>query len=115
MRELFALNKEIRDFADVIIYGAGNAGKAVFLKLLQRDIKVLCFADSDPEKCGKTHLNIPVVHIDDLTERRDAAVIVCGAYMFPVERELRKRGFHNLFHDCANEAGILHLERDEAS
>jgi NADH/NAD ratio-sensing transcriptional regulator Rex len=113
MRELFSLNEGIRDFEDVIIYGTGRAGKTVFLKLLQNNVRVCCFTDSDPENCGKKHLNIPIVHIGDLTDKRNAAVIVCGMYAFQVAKELQKRGFNNLFFDCVHEAGIVHLERED--
>jgi NADH/NAD ratio-sensing transcriptional regulator Rex len=113
MRELFRLNEDIRDFERVILYGGAAAGKAVFLRLLQHNIKVNCFADSDPEKCGQKHLNIPIVHIDELADWTDAAVVVCGAHAFTVAKELKKRGFRHLFYDCANDIGILHLERKE--
>jgi NADH/NAD ratio-sensing transcriptional regulator Rex len=112
VKTLFKLNEDIREFRRVIVYGVGNAGKKVFLKLLQNNVKVSCFADSDPEKCGRKHLNIPILHIDELTDWTDAAVIVCGVYAFPVAKELEKRGFQYLFYDYASEEGILHLERE---
>ncbi|MDR1397713.1 MAG: hypothetical protein LBJ14_08280 [Desulfarculales bacterium] len=113
MRELFSLNRSIRDFEDVIVYGTGRAGKAVFLKLLQHNVKVCCFADSDPENCGKTHLNIPIVHIGDLSDKLAAAVVVSGRYAFKIAQELQKMGFRNLFFDYLNEVGVLHLARED--
>ena len=114
MKELFNLNEDIFGYGKIIIYGAGAAGKQMLLKMLQRNVKIECFADSDPEKCGTRHLNIPVVHIDDLAaEREAAAVIVCGVHTFNVAGELEKRGFRHLFYDCANELGIVHLERED--
>jgi NADH/NAD ratio-sensing transcriptional regulator Rex len=113
MKDLFFLNEEILSYEKIIIYGLGVAGKGVLLKLLQRNVRVECFADSDPEKCGTRYLNIPVVHIDDLIDVREtAAVIVCGGHAFNIAVELEKRGFRHLFLDYANEAGILHLEKE---
>jgi redox-sensing transcriptional repressor len=113
MQELFFLNKSINDFDSVIIYGAGNAGQAVLLKLLQRNIKVDCFADSDPEKCGKKFLNVPIYHIDELQDKHGSAIIVAGTYAFKVAEELKKRGYLHIFFDYGNEVRIIHLERED--
>jgi len=113
MQELFCLNERIRDFDSVIIYGAGNAGQTILLKLLQHNVKVACFADSDPEKCGHKFLNIPIVHIDTLGDKIDSAIIVGGVYAFTVVRELEKRGFRHIFYDYGNDVRIIHLEREE--
>lgn len=110
MQELFFLNERLRGYDAVIIYGAGFSGTGILYKLLQHNVKVYCFADSDPEKCGKRIMNIPVLHIDELGDYRDAAVIVGGLYAFTVAAELEKRGFCNLFFDYANEVRALHLD-----
>ena len=113
MKELFFLNNEILDYEKVIIYGAGAAGENMLFKLLQRNVKVECFADSDPEKCGKLFMNIPITHIDKLTEMRGtAAVIVSGRYAFTVAEELEKRGFEHIFLDYGNEVRVIHLARE---
>ena len=112
MKELFHFNEDIFNYPKVIIFGAGEAGKCVFYKLLQRNVKVECFADSDPEKCGKRFMNIPIVHIDKLTEmRKSAAFIVSGRYAISVADELEKRGFEHLFLDYGNEVRVIHLAR----
>ena len=113
MKELFHINRDIFNHKKVIIYGAGVSGKQMLLKLLQRNVKVECFADFDPEKCGKKHLNIPIIHIDDLSSCTDAAVIICGIHTFHIASELSERGFKHLFFDYANEVGILHLDRED--
>ena len=113
LKDLFFLNEDIRGFDNVIVYGAGNAGKGVFLRLLQHNVKTLCFADSDPEICGSRYLNIPVVHIDDLAEyRSSAAVVVCGRFALTVAEELEKRGFVHIFMDHGNDSGVVHLDRE---
>lgn len=114
MQELFHLNDDIRHYDRVMIYGVGEAGKAVLLKLLQRNLRVDCLIDSDPEKCGGRLLNLPVVHIDELPKAaREDAVVVSGRYAFTVVDELEKRGFRHLFLDYGNEVSMIHLNRGE--
>lgn len=114
MKELFCLNNDVLSFDKIIIYGAGMAGSNLLLKLLQHNIKVECFADSDPEKCGKRYLNIPIVHINELTaERERSAMIVSGTYAFTVAAELDKLGFQHIFYDYGNDVNIIHLERED--
>ena len=111
MKELFHINTDIHQHVHVIIYGAGWSGKKALLKLLQHDIKVHCFADSDPDKCGTLILNIPVVHIDELVAMKDsAAVIVCGTHALTIAGELEKRGFSHLYFDYGNEADVVWLK-----
>jgi NADH/NAD ratio-sensing transcriptional regulator Rex len=115
MKDLFFINEDIARFENVIIYGAGWAGKNMLLKLLQRDIGVKCFADYDPEKCGTRLLNIPVAHIDELEGMRgDAAIIVSGRFALEVAAELEKRGWAHIFFDYGNEVDVIHLEREDA-
>jgi hypothetical protein len=110
MKPLFNLNEEIRDFDEVIIYGSGAAGRGIFQKLLQRNVKVYCFADRNPDNCDKSILNTPVKNIIDLTDKFEtAAFIVGGLYMREVSQELLKMGVKNLFFDYANEVGVIHL------
>ena len=112
MKELFFLNEDILNYEKIIIYGAGMAAKGLLLKLLQRNVKVECFADSYPDNCGARYLNIPIIHIDDLADEREtAAVIVSGKYAFNVAEELEKRGFQHLFLDYGSEVGSIHLKR----
>ena len=113
MHELFFLNESIRNFVSVIIYGAGNAGQTILLKLLQQNVKVECFADSDPDKCEGKFLNIPIIHIDRLQDKHELAVIVGGVYAFTVAKELEKRGFRHIFYDYGNDVRIVHLERED--
>ena len=116
METLFCLNEEILNYNKVIIYGAGVAGRGLLLKLLQRNVKVDCFADSYPDNCGIRYLNIPIVHIDDLTpDRETSAIIVSGRYAVEVAEELEKRGFKHLFLDYGNEVGVIHLKRDRGN
>ena len=114
MKELFYINNDILKFETVIIYGSSNAGRSMLFKLLQYNIKVECFADSDPERCGVRLFNIPIVHIDELIPmRKTAAIIVSGMYALTVAKELEKLGFMNIFMDYGNDQGIIHLERKE--
>ncbi len=101
-------------YENVVIYGSGVAGQHMLLRLLQHNVKVLCLADSDPERCDKKFMNIPIVHINKLTPLCEtAAMIVCGKYAFDVARELEKRGFLHLFFDWGNDAEVIHLKRED--
>ena len=112
MKELFILNEELKGFSSVIIYGTGNAGRGIFLKLLQRNVKVDCFIDSYPENCGSAIFGVPVHHIREISGKTDSAIIVGGRYTFPVAAELKKFGYDHIFYDLSSEAEIIHLERD---
>ena len=112
LKDLFCINEHILDYERVIIYGAGVSGKGLLLKLLQHNIKVECFVDSDPAKCGTRYLNIPIVHIDELSgDYGNSAVIVCGMYALLVAEQLEKRGFRHLFLDYGSEFGHIHIKR----
>jgi hypothetical protein len=110
MKPLFYLNEDIRGFEYVVIYGCGMAGRGIFQKLLQRNVKVMCFADSNPDNCGQLIWNTPVVHIGELADKyATAAFIVGGGYMHDVSKALTEMGVKNLFFDYMNEAGMIHL------
>lgn len=110
MKPLFQFNDDILSYDEIIIYGCGMAARDIFQKLLQRNVKVLCFADSNPDNCGQRIWNIPVVDIKGLTDKYDrAAFIVGGKYLGEVSRELIKMGVKHLFYDYANEVGVIHL------
>jgi NADH/NAD ratio-sensing transcriptional regulator Rex len=115
MKDLFFINEEITYFDKVIIYGAGWAGKNMLLKLLQRDIKVECIADYDPRKIGTRMLNIPVTHIDELSEHcESAAIVVSGRFALEVAAQLEKRGWEHIFFDYGNDVQVIHLKREDA-
>jgi NADH/NAD ratio-sensing transcriptional regulator Rex len=113
LEPLFYLNKHLKDFERVIIYGAGAAGKALLMKMLQYNIKVECFADSNPDKAGRKILNIPIRHIKErevLDMGETAAVVIGGLHIFDVEPELTELGFRHIFQDLAG-PDYIHLER----
>jgi NADH/NAD ratio-sensing transcriptional regulator Rex len=115
LKDLFSINEEIYRFETVIIYGAGAAGKNMIFKLLQRDVKVECIADSDPIKCGTKLLNVPVKHIDELTSYcESAAVIVTGWSAPKIAALLKQRGWKHIFFDYGNEVGLVHLNMEDA-
>ena len=112
MKNLFLLNKDIFQYKKIIIYGAGIAGKTLLMKLLQCNIKVDCFVDTNPSVCGKKYLNIPVFHINDVLDKReDTAIIVGGWYIAEIVPELERLGFQNIFKDPAG-PGYLYLSGD---
>ena len=110
MKPLFHLNEDIRAYSEIIIYGSGMSGRVTFQRLLQRNVGVLCFADSNPDNCGQLIWNKPVVLIGELTDKFEtAAFIVAGRYLGEVSRELEKMGVKHLFFDYGNETNFIHL------
>jgi NADH/NAD ratio-sensing transcriptional regulator Rex len=87
----------------------------MIFKLLQRDVKVECIADSDSEKCGTKLLNIPVKHIDELTEKRESAAVIVTGWSAPkIAALLEQRGWKHIFFDYGNEIGLIHLNTEDA-
>lgn len=114
MESLFFLNEKIKAYDRIIIYGTGRASWEILTKMLQYNVKVECFADSNPDNCGKKIMNIPVFHINELLDmNEDAAIIVGGIYIFEIVPELEKLGFKHIFFDYTNGIGYIHLERDD--
>ncbi|MDR1688168.1 MAG: hypothetical protein LBS21_06100 [Clostridiales bacterium] len=117
MNPLFKINEDIYNFTDVIIYGSGKAGVGILYKLFQRNIKVLCFVDSNPDNISGKIFNVPVKHIDELADKYEtAAFIIGGRYMQEISSSLIKKGIKHLFFDYANEmTGVLHLGGEDYS
>jgi len=116
LEDLFLLNNNIGKYEKIIIYGAGIAGRSLLLELLQRNVKVECFADSNPDRCGERFYNKPVIHIDELLDERErAAVIVSGIYAFEVAAQLERLGFLNIFnyYYFGDGEGAIHLARKD--
>ena len=81
--------------------------------MLQYNIKIVCFADSNPDNVNKKLLNIPVLDIKELLDMRDdAAIIVGGLYMYEVAAELEKMEFKHIFFDYSN-GDFVHLDRED--
>lgn len=64
---LMKLEKLIRGHDKIVVYGAGGIGKKVYkyIKKLECDTKIHCFAVTRETQIGETLFNIPVRRIDD--------------------------------------------------
>ncbi|MBD1139643.1 Gfo/Idh/MocA family oxidoreductase, partial [Pelagibacterales bacterium SAG-MED46] len=58
-----------------VIYGAGYAGKRLFLNLKEQKEKVIYFIDDDPKKHNTLFLDIPVISFDDLKKIDNKKII----------------------------------------
>ncbi len=58
-----------------VIYGAGYAGKRLFLNLKEQKEKVIYFIDDDPKKHNTLLLDIPVISFEDLKRIDDKKII----------------------------------------
>lgn len=72
------VNKQIRGYKKVIIYGAGMVGKRVFheLKYNENPIDVICFAVSRIEDNVGSYMDMPIYDIHKLIKWKDDSIIV---------------------------------------
>lgn len=94
------LEKLLKDYDIVILYGAGKIGHIVqnALKEGRLNTKIKSFAVTNREKNPTIISGIPVKQIEKLTKyRKNALVIVCVGekYISEVEEVLEKNGFGN--------------------
>jgi hypothetical protein len=104
----------MKDFGRAIIYRKGEGGRAILMRLLQQDIKVVCFADPNPED-GEKILNVPVLRVKDkavLDMGGDTPIVVWGMGVFQAAEELGKLGFRHIFHELAG-PDFIQLERGD--
>lgn len=74
---LMKLEKLIRGHDKIVVYGAGGIGKKVYkyIKKLECDTKIQCFAVTHETQTGEKLFNIPVRRIDDCLSE-DTLVII---------------------------------------
>ena len=81
MNDLMALVKE-EDFYSIIIYGAGEAGKAVRQAAEINDMKVTCFVDRKESLWGTKIESIKVLSLGQALEKSPNIPIVIGSFEF---------------------------------
>ncbi len=96
---------KIRSYENVIIYGAGKAGRKIWRELAYHDItNIYCFAvskmDGNPDICQ----NLPVYGIMDLLNYREKSLVIIAISpqnpdgQQEIEKTLKKLGFlHTLY------------------
>ncbi len=87
--------ESIKDYSEVIIYGAGNLLKQYF-SLLDPKLKIVAAADNDCEKWGKefTEKKLPCIRPDNITKGSQAVIIAVDApdAVAAISKELDLRG-----------------------
>ena len=77
MQHLYLENGEINPKlydCDVIIYGCGNDGQKLYLKLKKANMKVRYFCDSNVELHGSKIYDVPVISWKELSEHSDCNI-----------------------------------------
>ena len=59
-------NYQITKYEGSVIYGAGFAGKELYLNLKEKKEKIIFFVDDDPKKHNTIFQDIPVISFEDL-------------------------------------------------
>ncbi len=102
MQQMFLLNETLQS-RPIIIYGAGNTGLDCFLELMNRDVRVEAFCDSNPEKWGIRLMNKRVMSTDELFANSDMYnVIIASQFYQEISASLEEHGVKNLYmyRDC---------------
>ena len=64
---------------NIVIFGAGNAGRTLFNRLRSLGINVIYFCDNDQQKWGKTLESILIINTDDLLKINRESYYLCIA------------------------------------
>ena len=92
MQQLFEINNKVLS-KPIIIYGAGNTGLDCFVELMNRDIRVEAFCDSDSSKWGIKLMNKNVISPEELSRKINGYnVIIASQFHREISGKLRKWG-----------------------
>ena len=96
MEAMFYINDELRK-RPVIIYGAGNIGKACLNELKNNNVEVECFCDSAPRKDGTMFQGKMVASPEKLLPMEKYNVIIAIQDYWPVFSILKSKSDQNIF------------------
>ncbi|MDB9767293.1 polysaccharide biosynthesis protein [Candidatus Pelagibacter sp.] len=68
-------NFQITKYEGSVIYGAGFAGKELYLNLKEKKEKIIFFVDDDPKKHNTIFQDIPVISFEDLKKINNKKII----------------------------------------
>ena len=68
-------NFQITKYEGSVIYGAGFAGKELYLNLKEKKEKIIFFVDDDPKKQNTIFQDIPVISFEDLKKINNQKII----------------------------------------
>ena len=92
--ENLCLNK---GYHNIIIYGYGVLGKAIWRDLKDSKVKVVAIMDSYPSSVDGAPKNIPVVGIDAEKPDYDAVMVTAVAAYNSIKEDLESRDYKNIF------------------
>lgn len=107
MNNLIELVKSEK-FSNIIIYGAGEVGKAAKKAADMNNINVECFIDRNESLWGSQIENIPVLSISQALEKFVDTALVIGSFGFLkqiksiITKELREKKLNNRFFSVEN-------------
>jgi len=83
---------------EVVLYGAGSAGRELFECLQLHKIKVICFCDKNSNLIGENLYYLDIISVDELMcDYKDAAIVVASNnFKYEISSELKDRGGLNV-------------------
>ena len=83
---------------EVVLYGAGSAGRELFECLQLHKIKVSCFCDKNSNLIGESLYDLDIISVDELMcDYKDSVIVVASNnFKYEISSELKDRGFLNV-------------------
>jgi organic radical activating enzyme len=82
----------------VVIFGAGVAGEALFYVCKDFKVEVACFCDNNTNKTGKLLCGIPIIHISEIKKNWDQPIfLISAADIADVINQLDNLGYHKWY------------------
>ena len=98
MNYLFSVNEKLNRFKNIVIYGAGDEQKHLFMALLQQNIPIYAFCAKRGQSIGASELfGKKVISIEDLQALESLAVVLWGAHSYDDLDVLNAAGVENIF------------------
>jgi FkbM family methyltransferase len=111
----FSLWKRTSADNGVILYGAGNVGNIIYNFLKKLGIEVLCFVDSDKNKTGMLHYDLPVLLPEDAGKMFPEALCIISINIPEISEMFYSLSFrmiasgvkHNIHFNFLKKYGVL--------
>jgi len=98
LKDLFNISSELLNSNQpIVIYGAGNTGLDCMAELMNRNVRIDFFCDSNESKTGIYILNKRVLSLGELRKMKDCNIIIASMFYHEIEEQLLKEGFYNLY------------------
>ena len=95
---------------DYIIYGSGNAGQQVYIRLLSQNQKVYCFVDDNKKKQNKTIFNKKIISNKDLYYLSRIKIIKNLIIAIPSLKKNKLEKIQNTFSKYINDISFIPLK-----